>query len=1023
MAFNPFDTFRKNSKALLAVLTIFIMFVFVLSSGIGGGDFFDWLARAFGGRDSRGSMMGEIDGHEYHKQELDEIRQQRAAANAFMLAAVTVCDNELSSQIEQDLKNNAIRNPEIKNELQWVAEDRRSILTSGGTSIRFDGRSIQGVFGVDELLDRTQKMAASPQLNDRDNAAEIRNLRRAAKVYEHAAMLVAVARTGLFFNEIGNQNEEEALRFLMLLKEADRFDIHFTDDDVKKLINEETENVLLDENAAKKVDDAVRQNHKLSASKILTAIGNEYRMRTALTILHGMRTLPSTQTAFEMFEYFNDRCTPIRFEVVDLAIEKYIPLVTGQPTSQELAALYDTYQRAEYDPARPTPGFKEPRKVKLAWLAIDETLPLYRNAIPFLKAASIIGGPLQVGPTPDPFSGGLFAATPAIAEPLSIRDEMARDRSLAARRRAPVFNPVGPRQPRMSGVNLIQDALESVHWREFINGSFYIEPLRLIHFRPPLPGLYPVEYAIAQQRWSDFVLPRNADPYPEPSEPLYYHPLPLASLAGHLAVAHHPLAAMTNAAAGVRGSAQLLDTRARIASGMQIALAPLGGNPGFPFASTAAALANLPSLPEAFWVATFLEGKRTNKEAEKLAAKNDLDRLRERLREVRKKLEPPEEKKEDLAMPPKKSNFKINPDDLKKANEDSKALIAQFIKDRTVAGQSSIRHGESQQARSVFDIHNDPGLKELHEKVLQIVSRRKPIPDEKDIYTMYGQLFPTLDTKANPDAKLYEPMLFPESFVSEASFSDPVFAVWRIEDQPSKAVPYDKASPEMKEQVVRAWKIQKARVLANEDANKVAASLKELAQKHLIETDNLFAFESALRDLVIKDPKWKKLFPAIEIAPLTVVPPREDNTKPTFTLPSIRHADILYPLSEPDREDRDRWNGRGMARQLLEARNKPLGETVIVQDTSNMHVYVTVMVKKTPPGMSAFYQVYRLTRANDAQGQNRFDQPANLFYGPFAMKGRSDQYTDMLNRIKAEVKFKETEALKKSLEKKDGSSE
>ena len=50
MAFNPFHTFRKNSKILMAGLTIFVMIVFVLSYGGGGGhDFFDWVARLFGG--------------------------------------------------------------------------------------------------------------------------------------------------------------------------------------------------------------------------------------------------------------------------------------------------------------------------------------------------------------------------------------------------------------------------------------------------------------------------------------------------------------------------------------------------------------------------------------------------------------------------------------------------------------------------------------------------------------------------------------------------------------------------------------------------------------------------------------------------------------------------------------------------------------------------------------------------------------------------------------------------------------
>ena len=51
MAYNPFNIFRRNQKAIFAVITVFIMFTFVLSSGLGGGaDFFDWLnnERIFG---------------------------------------------------------------------------------------------------------------------------------------------------------------------------------------------------------------------------------------------------------------------------------------------------------------------------------------------------------------------------------------------------------------------------------------------------------------------------------------------------------------------------------------------------------------------------------------------------------------------------------------------------------------------------------------------------------------------------------------------------------------------------------------------------------------------------------------------------------------------------------------------------------------------------------------------------------------------------------------------------------------
>ena len=50
MAYNPFNIFRRNQKALFAVLTVFIMIMFTLSSGIQGGDFFDTFSRWMGGK-------------------------------------------------------------------------------------------------------------------------------------------------------------------------------------------------------------------------------------------------------------------------------------------------------------------------------------------------------------------------------------------------------------------------------------------------------------------------------------------------------------------------------------------------------------------------------------------------------------------------------------------------------------------------------------------------------------------------------------------------------------------------------------------------------------------------------------------------------------------------------------------------------------------------------------------------------------------------------------------------------------
>jgi len=48
MAYNPFNIFRRNQKALFAVLTVFVMVVFTLSSGVAGGDFFETFSQVDG---------------------------------------------------------------------------------------------------------------------------------------------------------------------------------------------------------------------------------------------------------------------------------------------------------------------------------------------------------------------------------------------------------------------------------------------------------------------------------------------------------------------------------------------------------------------------------------------------------------------------------------------------------------------------------------------------------------------------------------------------------------------------------------------------------------------------------------------------------------------------------------------------------------------------------------------------------------------------------------------------------------
>ncbi len=130
MAFNPFHTFRKNSKPILAVVTIFTVFLFVLSSGIGqGGDFFDWIGRQLGASSRRGEVLGSIDGTDYYARNLQELRMRRAAANMFLLESADKADQRTLASLTQEVASNSFKNPETARMLGMTMQLRQMVMT------------------------------------------------------------------------------------------------------------------------------------------------------------------------------------------------------------------------------------------------------------------------------------------------------------------------------------------------------------------------------------------------------------------------------------------------------------------------------------------------------------------------------------------------------------------------------------------------------------------------------------------------------------------------------------------------------------------------------------------------------------------------------------------------------------------------------------------------------------------------------------------------------------------------------
>ena len=144
MAFNPFHGFRKHQKVVFAALTIVCMLTFVLASGVGmAGDFFSELSRWLGGQRRSGTDVARLYGSRVSGPDIQTLRNQRRAANAYMASAVQSAHDNLFNKVFDALQYNKVRKD----------IDRDKILTA-------DEATDYGL--VDQVLASRKKSALAP---------------------------------------------------------------------------------------------------------------------------------------------------------------------------------------------------------------------------------------------------------------------------------------------------------------------------------------------------------------------------------------------------------------------------------------------------------------------------------------------------------------------------------------------------------------------------------------------------------------------------------------------------------------------------------------------------------------------------------------------------------------------------------------------------------------------------------------------------------------------------------------------
>ncbi len=452
MAFNPFHRFRKHQKAFFAVLTIICMITFVFQ--FGAGDPFTRIMNWFGYYGHKGDVVATLYGDKVYQRDMDILNRQRRLAQEFLTYAVA----SLTEAVQELQKQQAAAS----------SPDRRT--TDAPPPLPIDVQNIPLDF-----LTRNNSFRQLPREDHfRRALSDLRAIREAAlvpTVQKNSKQLDAlqVLATAVAFeawtqapehrpNEYffgGGPRTDELLDFLIWKHQADRLGITLTEADVVREFNrtgggrnvlspdEPFERNLLVRQFVK--PDRERQGTRQATAKdILDALREEFRVQLAKEVLlgHGsgvraylneaepVRLTPTAATPDEFLAYYREHRTTLKVAVLPLDVADFTSKVSGQPSEQDLENRYETYKDRVPKPDERTPGFMEPRRIRVQYASASPESPFYvAEAKKMAKALAVYSDPaasaaLRVAAAANPYAAGGWpawlsaAALPHVFDPL-----------------------------------------------------------------------------------------------------------------------------------------------------------------------------------------------------------------------------------------------------------------------------------------------------------------------------------------------------------------------------------------------------------------------------------------------------------------------------------------------------------------------------------------------------------------------------------------------------------------------------
>jgi hypothetical protein len=874
MAFNPFHSFRKNQKTFMVILTILTMFIFVFS--FGQGDAFTSALRWMGFLARRGQPVIKLYGETVTDYDLDRVRQQRKLAQDFVGLFMLHNQAEVVGKLIESKPGSENKGP-LPPTLETVARDfaiHYYALTHGF------GQQMP-LRNLPEDLESIRREFALGTGKDAQRLSAIQSVAAMGAAYR--SMMTGEP----LFVFGGDTSNRDMLDFLIWKHQADKLGITLTDADVGKQVNlmfgnndafgdGPFERARVVQDFIQPTDRSRRAGPSATAQDLLEALRDEFRVQLAKEAIlgHGSgwrywynrteptRSSPSAATPYEFLDYFRDQRTTLKVTLLGIATGNFVPEVKGQPTEEELRNLYEEYRDREPKPDDRTPGFKEPRRIRVQYLRVNPESPFYQKAGKAMAEA--LGRYSDLDPK-HPWAAAMRVAAGFNA-----------------------YNTGGfPAWAALAGLPQVFDPLE--------------EEYRKYRSSWPQSTIFGGEALGIGSSLEDH-------------RPAAERPETWVSVLGQVFGAEHTGVATPLAAASVLPG---LEAQLRQATLRAFGSSILACGSGSPLSALALPMpfTEAPLPRDVIWP-TILE--RYGKDVTAKLANDNLAQFRGELAKLRSK--PAEEEPY-----------------IRKA-------VEQFgFEDLTTMGKVT----------SIYDLVLDPDLKKLKEAFIEYINKMSPGSGGRE------DIFAGVLAQGNT---LYEAEQFSDVRSSDRGMAS-TWSFWRIEDKAPRRRTFD----EVRAEVEHAWRLSRARRLAQKKADELKQTINE----------KKMSFEDALRYL--RDQKLGNEFELDRIARLLA---REG----AFLPGSSERADFR-PYQVP--RDKIAYPPDDILDRLMTL--KEPGQALVFADKPGQHFYVVVLESRSPPSWREFTELY---------GKRTVDDP---LYQAMEQKRDHDLDQELMKQLRLEA--------------------